>query len=45
MIITVTSLKDGTEKTTTALHLAAYLEQLAPTLLVDGDLNRKEITA
>jgi chromosome partitioning protein len=37
MIITVTSYKGGVGKTTTAIHLAAYLQRLAPTLLVDGD--------
>ncbi|SNT38239.1 chromosome partitioning protein [Granulicella rosea] len=39
-IITVTSLKGGAGKTTTALHLAAYHQQFAPTLLVDADPNR-----
>lgn len=37
MIITVTSYKGGVGKTTTAIHLAAYLQTKAPTLLVDGD--------
>ena len=40
MIITVTSYKGGVGKTTTAIHLAAYLNRLAPTLLVDGDAIR-----
>ncbi len=40
MIITVTNFKGGVGKTTTALHLAAYLQQDKPTLLIDGDLNR-----
>ena len=39
-IITVTSLKGGAGKTTTALHLAAYYQQSSPTLLVDADPNR-----
>ena len=40
MIITVTSYKGGVGKTTTAIHLAAYLQRWAPTLLVDGDAIR-----
>ena len=40
MILSVTSFKGGTGKTTTAVHLAAYLQTLAPTLLVDGDKTR-----
>jgi len=40
MIITVTSYKGGVGKTTTAIHIAAYLQRFAPTLLVDGDAIR-----
>ena len=40
MIITVTSYKGGVGKTTTAIHLAAFLQRQAPTLLVDGDAIR-----
>lgn len=40
MIVTVASNKGGVGKTTTAIHLAAYLQQQAPTLLVDNDPNR-----
>lgn len=40
MIITVAGFKGGIAKTTTAVHLAAYLQRSAPTLLVDGDANR-----
>lgn len=40
MILTVAGYKGGIAKTTTAVHLAAYLQASAPTLLVDGDANR-----
>ena len=40
MIITITSFKGGISKTTTAVHLAAYLQKRSPTLLIDGDPNR-----
>lgn len=43
MIVTVASFKGGVGKTTTALHLATYFQQQAPTLLVDGDLNRSAL--
>jgi chromosome partitioning protein len=40
MIISIASYKGGCAKTTTAIHLAAYFQMLAPTLLVDGDIVR-----
>ena len=40
MIVTVVSLKGGVGKTTTSIHIAAYLQTIAPALLVDNDPNR-----
>ena len=40
MIINIASFKGGVAKTTSAIHLSAYLSQFGPTLLIDGDPNR-----
>ena len=43
MIWTVASFKGGVSKTTTAVHLAAFLAERGPTVLVDGDPNRSTL--
>lgn len=40
MIVTVAAFKGGVGKTTSAVHLAAYLSRQGETVLVDGDVNR-----
>ncbi len=44
MFIVVTGKKGGISKTTTAVHLATYFQQISPTLLIDGDPNRSAST-
>lgn len=43
MIITVASFKGGVGKTTSAVHLAAFLQGQAKTLLIDADPNRSAL--
>lgn len=39
-LITVTGLKGGVGKSTTAIHLCAYFQQMGKVVLVDYDINR-----
>lgn len=43
MILTIASFKGGVAKTTTAVHLAAFLQARGPALLIDGDANRSAL--
>jgi chromosome partitioning protein len=40
MIITIAQVKGGVGKTTAAIHVAAFMQTLAPTVFVDGDIVR-----
>jgi chromosome partitioning protein len=44
MIVTVTSFKGGVGKTTTAIHLATFLQGQAETVLIDADPNRSALS-
>ena len=43
MVLAITNRKGGVGKTTTALHFAAALQQLGPTLLIDSDEHQSAI--
>jgi chromosome partitioning protein len=43
MIITIAQAKGGIGKTTSAIHLAAYLQTQGPTILADGDIVRASL--
>jgi len=43
MLVSIASFKGGVGKTTTAVHLSAYFQKMAKTVLVDGDPNRSAI--
>jgi chromosome partitioning protein len=44
MDISMAALKGGVGKTTSAIHLAALLQQNAPTVLIDSDKNESALT-
>ncbi|MEM1369034.1 MAG: ParA family protein [Cyanobacteria bacterium P01_H01_bin.15] len=44
MDISMASLKGGVGKTTSAVHLAAYLQQMGQTILIDSDKNESALT-
>jgi chromosome partitioning protein len=42
-IISIASYKGGAAKTTTAIHIAAYMQTIGPTILGDGDIVRASV--
>lgn len=44
MDIAMAALKGGVGKTTSAIHLAAYFNAIAPTILIDSDKNESALT-
>jgi chromosome partitioning protein len=42
-IVTITGYKGGVGKSTTAIHLAAFLSEYGKTILIDGDKNRTSL--
>ena len=44
VIITIAGYKGGIAKTTSAVHLAAFLQSKAPTLFIDSDENRSAVS-
>ena len=44
MLITIASFKGGVGKTTSAVHIAAYLQKHGKTVLIDADPNRSAST-
>lgn len=43
MLITIANFKGGSAKTTSAIHVAAYMQTLGPTILGDGDIVRASV--
>jgi chromosome partitioning protein len=43
VLITIANFKGGSAKTTSAMHIAAYMQTLGPTILGDGDIVRASV--